>query len=122
MQSIVGLAESVYGTEDVLVDVSAIAETVGLAQWHSPAQWNMAKLPFADELVPLYADYVARTIAALRGKSRRCLVLDLDNTVWGGVIGDDGLEGIKVAQETRPARRIWQCREWLWRFANAESY
>ncbi|MBB5315606.1 HAD-IIIC family phosphatase [Tunturibacter empetritectus] len=93
-----GLAESVYGTEDVLVDVSAIAETVGLAQWHSPAQWNMAKLPFADELVPLYADYVARTIAALRGKSRRCLVLDLDNTVWGGVIGDDGLEGIKVAQ------------------------
>jgi FkbH-like protein len=93
-----GLAESVYGTEDVLIDVSAIAETVGLAQWHSPAQWNMAKLPFADELVPLYADHVARTLAALRGKSRRCLVLDLDNTLWGGVIGDDGLEGIKVAQ------------------------
>lgn len=93
-----GLAESIYGTEDVLVDVAAIAETVGLAEWHSPGQWNLAKLPFADDMVPLYADHVARVIGALRGKSRRCLILDLDNTVWGGVIGDDGLEGIKVAQ------------------------
>jgi FkbH-like protein len=93
-----GLAESVLGTEDVLVDVAALAETVGLAEWHSPVQWNLAKLPFADEWVPLYADHVARVIAALRGKSRRCLILDLDNTVWGGVIGDDGLEGIKIAQ------------------------
>jgi FkbH-like protein len=41
---------------------------------------------------------VARTVAAIRGKSGKVLVLDLDNTVWGGVIGDDGLEGIKVAQ------------------------
>jgi FkbH-like protein len=48
--------------------------------------------------VPLYADHVARIIAALRGKSRKCLVLDLDNTVWGGVIGDDGLDGIRTAQ------------------------
>jgi len=58
----------------------------------------MAKLPFAQEFVPLYADYVCRTIAALTGRSRRCLVLDLDNTLWGGVIGDDGLSGIQVAQ------------------------
>jgi FkbH-like protein len=93
-----GLVESIRGTEDVLVDVAAIAETVGLANWHSPAQWNLAKLPFADSLLPLYADHVARVIGALRGKSRKCLILDLDNTVWGGVIGDDGLEGIKVAQ------------------------
>jgi len=93
-----GLAESVYGTEDVLVDVAGIAETVGLASWHSPSQWNMAKLPFADDFVPLYADHVARVVGALCGKSRRCLVLDLDNTVWGGVIGDDGLEGIKIAE------------------------
>ena len=93
-----GIAESIRGTEDVLLDVAAIAETVGLANWHSPSQWNLAKLPFADELVPLYADHVTRILGALRGKSRRCLILDLDNTVWGGIIGDDGLEGIKVAQ------------------------
>jgi FkbH-like protein len=93
-----GIVEQVIGSADVLLDVAALAETVGLAEWHSPAQWNMAKLPFADAFVPLYAEHVARVIGALRGKSRKCLVLDLDNTLWGGVIGDDGLEGVRIAQ------------------------
>ena len=85
----------------MVLDVASIAETVGLADWHSPAQWNLAKLPFADAYVPLYAEHVAQLIGAMRGKSHRCLVLDLDNTVWGGVIGDDGMEGIR----NRPGRR-----------------
>lgn len=92
------LAEFVLSSGDVLLDVAGLAETVGLANWHDPQLWNLAKLPFSDELIPLYADHVARVVAALRGKSGKVLVLDLDNTVWGGVIGDDGLEGIKVAQ------------------------
>ncbi len=92
------LADSIPGTRDVLFDVAGLASTVGLGEWHSPGQWNLAKLPFSDTFVPLYAEHVARLVAALRGRSRRCLILDLDNTVWGGVIGDDGLEGIKVAQ------------------------
>ena len=74
------------------------AETVGLSTWHSPSLWNIAKLGFDTRRLPLYADHVARLIAALRGRSRKCLILDLDNTVWGGVIGDDGLEGIRIAQ------------------------
>ena len=92
------LAENVVGSGDVLLDVAGLAETVGLADWHNTQLWNMAKFSFSDELVPLYADHVARTVAAIRGKSRKVLILDLDNTVWGGVIGDDGLDGIKVAQ------------------------
>ena len=80
-----GLADELAATTALLLDVAHIAETVGLAEWHSPAQWNMAKLPFASSCLPLYADHVARLIAALRGKSRKCLVLDLDNTVWGGI-------------------------------------
>lgn len=92
------LAEMIRGSEDVLFDVAGLAETVGLADWHSPEQWNLAKLPFSNTFLPLYADHVGRIVAALRGKSRRCLVLDLDNTVWGGVIGDDGLHGIQCAQ------------------------
>ena len=92
------LAEYVFGSGDVLFDVAGLAETVGLANWHDTILWNMAKFSFSDELVPLYADHVARKVAALRGKSGKVLVLDLDNTVWGGVIGDDGLEGIKIAQ------------------------
>ncbi len=92
------LAENIFGSEDILLDVAGLAETVGLAEWHSPSEWNLAKLPFSNSFLPLYADHVARLLAALRGKSRRVLVLDLDNTVWGGVIGDDGLEGIQCAQ------------------------
>ena len=92
------LAACVSGSGDVLLDVAGVAETVGLADWHNTQLWNMAKFSFSDELIPLYADHVARTIAAIRGKSRKVLILDLDNTIWGGVIGDDGLDGIQVAQ------------------------
>jgi FkbH-like protein len=92
------LAAYVLGSGDVLLDVAGLAETVGLANWHDPQLWNLAKISFSDQLIPLYADHVARTVAAIRGKSRKALILDLDNTVWGGVIGDDGLDGIKVAQ------------------------
>ncbi len=92
------LLDSLAGTDDLLFDVAALAETVGLANWHSPKQWNVAKLSFDARMLPLYADHVGRVLGALRGKSRRCLILDLDNTVWGGVIGDDGLEGIVIGQ------------------------
>jgi FkbH-like protein len=92
------LAQSVLGSGDVLFDVAGLAETVGLADWQDPALWNLGKFSFSDRLVPLYADHVARTLAAIRGMGRKVLILDLDNTVWGGVIGDDGLDGIKVAQ------------------------
>ncbi|WP_367849542.1 HAD-IIIC family phosphatase [Rhodoferax sp. WC2427] len=93
-----GIAQSVAGTEDLLLDVAHLAETVGLADWHDATLWNMAKMPFSSEFLPLYADHVCRLVAALRGKSRKCLILDLDNTVWGGVIGDDGLDGIVIGQ------------------------
>jgi FkbH-like protein len=93
-----GLSSSLPGMGDVLFDVAHLAATVGLTNWYSPRDWNLGKLPFSDVFVPLYADHLCRIIAALRGKSRRCLVLDLDNTLWGGVIGDDGLEGIQLAQ------------------------
>jgi FkbH-like protein len=84
--------------DDVLIDAAGLANTVGLQNWHDPLQWHSAKLPFAQDMVPLYADYICRTISAIRGKARKVLVLDLDNTLWGGVIGDDGLEGIRLGQ------------------------
>jgi FkbH-like protein len=92
------LVAMVVGSGDVLLDVASLAEAIGLADWHNAQLWNMAKFSFTVELIPFYSDHVARIVAAIRGKSRKVLVLDLDNTVWGGVIGDDGLEGIKVAQ------------------------
>jgi FkbH-like protein len=93
-----GIVTKISGTDDVILDVAQLANTVGLPNWDSPALWNLAKLSFSDDYCPLYAEHVCRIIAALRGKSRRCLILDLDNTVWGGVIGDDGLQGIQLAE------------------------
>ena len=81
-----------------LLDVAALAARVGLGAWHDPIAWNMAKQPFAYHLIPFYADALCRLIAAIRGKSRKVLVLDLDNTLWAGVIGDDGMAGINLAQ------------------------
>jgi len=92
------LAVSLAGKEDLLLDVGGLAETVGLSAWHDPSLWSIGKIPFANAYLPIYADLACRLIAALRGKSRRCLVLDLDNTLWGGVVGDDGLEGIVLGQ------------------------
>ncbi|GAA0645373.1 HAD-IIIC family phosphatase [Brevundimonas lenta] len=91
------LADSLPGDE-LLVDIAGLAETLGLDRWHDPVLRNIGKLPFAQEFAPVYAEHVARVIGALRGKSRKALVLDLDNTVWGGIIGDDGLEGIVIGQ------------------------
>jgi FkbH-like protein len=88
------LRARIAGSSDLLLDAAVLAETVGLARWHDPVQWTLGKFPFAHAIVPLYADWVGRLIAAARGKARKCLVLDLDNTLWGGVIGDDGLGGI----------------------------
>jgi FkbH-like protein len=82
----------------VLVDAARAAATVGLARWHDPRQWHSAKLAVAPDAAPAHADLVVRTLAAIRGKARKCLVLDLDNTLWGGVIGDDGVEGIVLGQ------------------------
>lgn len=92
------LAIECLAAGDILFDVAALAETVGLAAWHDTQMWNLGKLPFNTSMAPLYADHVGRIVAAARGKSRRVLILDLDNTLWGGVIGDDGLEGIRIAE------------------------
>ncbi len=84
--------------EVVLLDIARWAGAVGLEAWDEPRHWHASKLATPPAMLPLYGDVVARTLGALRGKARKCLVLDLDNTLWGGVIGDDGLEGIALGQ------------------------
>ena len=85
-------------TGSYLLDMASVAERVGTDVWFDPVQWSAYKLPFAATLNPAFADMVGRLLGAVRGKARKCLVLDLDNTIWGGVIGDDGMEGIKIGQ------------------------
>ena len=83
------------------VDLLAIdtrAARDGLAAWHDAGLWHRAKQEISPAAAPAYGELVARLLAAHQGKSAKCLVLDLDNTLWGGVIGDDGMEGIVLGQ------------------------
>ncbi|MGH9523096.1 MAG: HAD-IIIC family phosphatase, partial [Terriglobales bacterium] len=93
-----GIVELVHERGCYLLDVAALCDIVGAVRFHDPVAWNLYKLPMASGVVPLYADWLGRLIGAMRGTSRKCLVLDLDNTLWGGVVGDDGLEGLRIGQ------------------------
>jgi FkbH-like protein len=81
-----------------LLSVDTLAQADGVTQWFEPALWHRSKQEVHPSISPLYGDHVARIVAAARGLSSKCLVLDLDNTLWGGVIGDDGLHGIVLGQ------------------------
>ncbi len=80
----------------LVLDVNALASLVGYSAWSAGRYWYAAKYPFATTMIPLYADNVMRILAAQMGRSRRVLVLDLDNTMWGGIVGDDGIEGLAL--------------------------
>ena len=72
----------------------------GVSAWFDANLWFLSKQEVAHAAAPLYGDHVGRLLSAIRGLSSKCLVLDLDNTLWGGVIGDDGLDGIVLGQGT----------------------
>ncbi len=83
------------------VDLLAVhdrAHRDGVKAWFDPSLWYRAKQEVSPVVAPLYGDLVVRIIAARIGKSFKCLVLDLDNTLWGGVLGDDGLDGLILGQ------------------------
>lgn len=79
-------------------DVESLAANVGRRAWSDERFFLHAKMPCAPEYLVEYAHSVSSILAAQLGLSRKCLVLDLDNTLWGGVIGDDGIGGIRVGQ------------------------
>ncbi|HXF45905.1 MAG TPA: HAD-IIIC family phosphatase [Burkholderiaceae bacterium] len=87
------------GEEGVLpLDVARAAARDGIDTWFDVARWLQGKLEIAPAAAPRYGELLARLIAAARGRSRKCLVLDLDNTLWGGAIGDVGVAGIVLGQ------------------------
>lgn len=83
------------------VDLLALDEAVmrhGLDAWHDPALWLRARQAVTPAAGPLYGDLVARLVGARLGRSAKALVLDLDDTLWGGTVGEDGPAGIVVGQ------------------------
>lgn len=94
------IADGAAARDWIIWDLTDIAMRVGLDAWFDPVRFHEAKIPFRIELCPLVADHLCRIVAAMTGKSCRALVMDLDNTIWGGVIGDDGVSGIRLGQNS----------------------
>jgi FkbH-like protein len=81
-----------------LIDTAGLAARHGIMRWHDARLWYEAKQPISLDLTAEYGQTVAAIIAGALGASRKCLVLDLDDTLWGGVIGDVGLAGIDLGE------------------------
>ncbi|WP_261559970.1 HAD-IIIC family phosphatase [Frankia tisae] len=79
-----------------LVDCERLAAGVGKRAWFDARYWHRSKQAVSLAQVPLLARHTAAVIGAQLGVSRKCLVLDLDNTLWGGVLGEEGLAGIAL--------------------------
>ena len=77
-------------------DIEQLSAICGKDAWLDSKLWNETKTAVSFACQPHYADRLSALLGAIAGKSKKCLVLDLDNTLWGGVIGDDGLHGIKL--------------------------
>ncbi len=91
------LAELFSGSSRVfVVDLDSTASDFGKSRMTNWNTWYRGSVPFSEEFTPFLADTYLRYIRALKGRTKKCIVLDLDNTLWGGIIGEDGIEGIKL--------------------------
>lgn len=84
----------------VIHDINHLSALIGLDEWFDREYWFSYKMAVSPVGTVHLAHSLATLVRAAYGKTRKCLVLDLDNTIWGGVIGDEGLSGIKIGQET----------------------
>ncbi|WDF79726.1 HAD-IIIC family phosphatase [Mucilaginibacter sp. KACC 22773] len=89
----------IYAAENVnfyLCDMSAIQNQVGKPAMFQTSVYINTEMVLSIDVLPLVAARTVDLIGAIWGKFKKCLIVDLDNTMWGGVIGDDGLENIQV--------------------------
>lgn len=96
-----------------IFDIAHIAAQVGLRNWEDARLWHHSKHPFSFSVNAEVGFAASKLISALKGRAKKCIVLDLDDTLWGGVVGDDGVHGIKVGPdggavgEAHSAFQVW---------------
>ncbi|MGL4393576.1 MAG: HAD-IIIC family phosphatase [Fusobacteriaceae bacterium] len=81
-------------------DINYLSASFGLDKWHDLNVWYGYKYVLSLDAVPVFCKNLSNIIKSIYGKTKKALVLDLDNTLWGGVIGDDGVNNIKIGTET----------------------
>jgi FkbH-like protein len=86
----------------ILVDWTAFARELGERRTYDYRFWFANGAPFAGAFLSRYASAIATVVRALAGKSKKLLILDCDETLWGGIVGEVGLEGIQLSPDTLP--------------------
>jgi FkbH-like protein len=98
------------------LDTDRLVAAVGAERWHERRLWLLAKIPYTAAAMLAIADAQVRYVRAFAGRARKVLVLDLDNTLWGGVLGERGLDGLQLGP-TYPGSAFVDvqiaAREWL---------
>ena len=80
-------------------DIDYLSADYGLTAWGDAFFWHMYKYALCLDAIPSLANSVANIVKSIYGRNKKALVLDLDNTLWGGVVGDDGVDGLAIGPE-----------------------
>jgi FkbH-like protein len=83
----------------VINDILYLSAQVGLSTWLGHSYWYNFRMALSPTATVALAHNVAAIVKSIYGKSKKCLILDLDNTLWGGVIGDDGLQNLVLGAD-----------------------
>jgi FkbH-like protein len=96
-----------------LNDINYLSSYIGLNNWFDKSLWYQAKYALSMNSIPELCFNISKITNSIFGKTKKCLVLDLDNTCWGGIIGDDGLTGISIGTETAIAEAYTQFQKYV---------
>ncbi len=94
-------------------DINYIASCYGIQKWSDPSSWYMYKYAMDIKAIPEFSFNLSHIIKSIYGKNKKAFALDMDNTLWGGVIGDDGPENIEIGQETPVAQQFSEFQEYI---------
>jgi FkbH-like protein len=100
IQSINRALTSRDNTRILFLDADRISKLVGLRNWHDPRLWFYGRFGFSPTVLPEYVMHLSAVIRLALSQRPKALILDCDNTLWGGVIGDDGLSGIRLGPDS----------------------
>lgn len=94
-------------------DLNYVSADYSLKEWSNPYYWNMYKYCMCFDAIPSFAFSVSNIIKAVFGRNKKALALDLDNTLWGGVVGDDGVSGIEIGQENGVSQSYYEFQQYI---------
>jgi predicted enzyme involved in methoxymalonyl-ACP biosynthesis len=97
----------------IIFDINNYADPISSKNWFDKAKYKFAKIPFSLENLNYYTYKLSRLINVIFGGSKKVLVLDLDNTLWGGIIGDDGIKNIKIGNEDKVSLSFFNFKKFL---------